>query len=418
MTETIQTQVEALDVALVQRDFPVLSRRVYGHPLVYLDNAATSQKPVSVIEGLDRYYRESNANVHRGVHTLSEEATAMHEEARRKVARFINAGSSKQVIYTRNTTEAINIIAYAWGQANLSPGDRVVSTEMEHHSNIVPWQLVTQSTGSELAWIPFDSEGQLQLDLLDRYLADGNTRLVTVTAASNVLGTINPVREIVDKAHDAGALVLVDAAQSVPHMPVDVQELDCDFLTFSGHKMMGPTGIGILYGKRNLLEAMPPFLGGGDMIREVRLDGSTWNDLPWKFEAGTPAIAEAIGLGLAIDYLRQLGMEQVRAHEIELVTYAWERLAEIPDLEMLGPPPPDRSGLIAFTLGDIHPHDLAAILDHDGIAIRAGHHCAAPAHQKLGIVASARCSFYVYNTQEEVDLLVASLYRAKEVFTF
>ena len=407
-----------LDVEALRQDFPVLQREVHGRRLCYLDNAATTQKPLAVLEAMERYYREYNANVHRGVHTLSEEATARYEGARAKVARFINARSAKEIIFTRNATEAINLVAYAWGLANLRPGTRVVCTEMEHHSNMVPWQLVTRQTGAGLSYIPFDGEGRLQLEFLDRALEDGRTKLVAFTAASNVLGTLNPVKEIIARAHQAGALCLVDAAQAVPHLPVDVQDWDCDFCAFSGHKMMGPTGIGVLYAKRALLEEMPPFLGGGDMIREVRLTGSKWNDLPWKFEAGTPAIAEAIGLGAAVDYLTALGMERLRAHEVSLVTYAWDRLGEIPGLTRLGPPPPDRSGLIAFTLNDIHPHDLAAVLDQEGVAIRAGHHCAAPLHEKLGITASARASFYAYNTREEIDLLVAGLYRAKDIFTF
>ncbi len=412
----VVTAASVLDVEAIRQDFPILQREVHGRPLHYLDNAATTQKPLAVLQTLEAYYREYNANVHRGVHTLSEEATARYEAARAKIARFINARSPKEIIFTRNATEAINLVAYAWGLANLRPGLRVVSTEMEHHSNIVPWQLITQQTGAELFYIPFDEDGRLQLDALDRALEDGRTKLVAFTAASNVLGTINPVKEIVARAHAAGALCLVDAAQAVPHLPVDVQKWDCDFCAFSGHKMMGPTGIGVLYGKRALLEEMPPFMGGGDMIREVRLTGSKWNELPWKFEAGTPAIAEAIGLGAAVDYLTTLGMERLRAHEVELVTRAWERLGDIPDLKRLGPPPPERSGLVAFTVDGIHPHDLAAILDQEGIAIRAGHHCAAPVHEKFGIAASARASFYVYNTLAEIDLLVAGIYRAKDIF--
>ena len=412
----MNTPVRTLDLEKIRQDFPILQRIVRGRPLHYLDNAATSQKPISVIQSLEGYYIQHNANVHRGVHTLSEEATALYEGARAKIAQFINARSSKEIIYTRNATESINLVAYAWGLANLRPGVRILSTEMEHHSNIVPWQLVTQQTGAGLSYIPFGEDGRLQLAMLDRALGDGRTKLVAITAASNVLGTITPVKEIVARVHAAGALCLVDAAQAVPHMKVDVQDWDCDFCVFSGHNMMGPTGIGILYGKRALLEEMPPFMGGGDMIREVKLTGSKWNELPWKFEAGTPAIAEAIGLGVAVDYLTSIGMDQLRAHEIELVTLAWDSLGEIPDLTRLGPPPPDRSALVAFTVNDIHPHDLSAILDQEGIAIRAGHHCAAPIHEKLGIGASARASFYIYNTAAEIDLLVAGIYRAKDIF--
>ena len=403
------------DIAAVRADFPILQTRVNGKPLTYLDNAASSQKPNRVIETLASYYREINANVHRGVHTLSEEATRRYEAARARVARFLNAPSDAEIIWTRNTTEAINLVAYSWGLANLKPGDEVLTTEMEHHSNLVPWQIITQRTGATLRHLPIDDVGYLRMDLLGDYLNE-RTRLFAFTAMSNVLGTINPVEELVAAAHSVGALALVDGAQSVPHLPVDVQALNCDFLAFSGHKMCGPTGIGGLYGRRELLEEMPPFLGGGDMIREVHLDYSRWNYLPWKFEAGTPAIAEAIGLGAAVEYLTELGMEWVHAQESQLVRYAMARLSEVEGLRILGPSADDRGGVVAFTLGDIHPHDIAALLDREGIAIRAGHHCAQPLHERYGLAATARASFYFYNTFEEIDRLVEGLERVRQIF--
>ncbi|MFZ1709098.1 MAG: cysteine desulfurase [Anaerolineae bacterium] len=403
------------DVEAVRAQFPILTRQVHGKPLVYLDSTASSQKPQAVIERLATYYAQGNANVHRGVHTLSEEATAAFEASRAKVARFINAASSKEIIWTRNATEAINLVAYSWGSANLKPGDEVLITEMEHHSNIVPWQLACQRTGATLRHVPVDDEGFLRLDLLPTLLTP-RTRIFAFTAMSNVLGTIVPVAELTAAAHAVGALALVDGAQSVPHLPVDVQALGADFLVFSGHKMCGPTGIGVLYGRRQLLEAMPPFMSGGDMIKEVHLDVSRWNTLPWKFEAGTPAIAEAIGLGAAVDYLDNLGMPAIQAHEHALVTYAMQQLQQVEGLRILGPDADHRGGVVAFTLGDIHPHDLAAILDGEGIAIRAGHHCAQPLHDRYGLPASARASFYLYNTAAEVDQLVAALDKAREMF--
>ena len=398
----------------IRADFPILQREVNGHPLAYLDNAATSQKPLAVMEAMDDYYRLRNANVHRGVHTLSEEATALYEGARGRIARFINAPSSKQVIYTRNATEAINLVAYSWGLEALKPGDEVLITQMEHHANIVPWQLITQRTGATLRYLPIDDRGTLRLDLLSELLTE-RTKLFAFVAMSNVLGTINPVAELVARAHSVGALALVDGAQSVPHLPVDVQALNCDFLVFSGHKMCGPTGSGVLYGRRELLEAMPPFMGGGDMIREVRLEGSRWNTLPWKFEAGTPAIAETIGLGAAVDYLAGLGMDWVQQREHELVAYALEQMNRVEGLRILGPAAPQRGGALAFTLGEIHPHDIAAILDAEGIAVRAGHHCAQPIHDFYGIPASSRASVYFYNTFEEIDRLVAALDKVHSV---
>lgn len=404
-------------IETIRADFPILQRTVKDHPLAYLDNAASSQKPLAVLQAMDDYYRHTNANVHRGVHTLSEEATKLYEGARGRIGRFINAGSSKEIIFTRNATEAINLVAYSWGLDNLGPGDEVLITEMEHHANIVPWQLVCQRTGATLRYIPIDARGDLRLDLLDELLTE-RTRLFAFVAMSNVLGTINPTAQLVARAHTVGALALVDGAQSVPHMPVDVQALDCDFLVFSGHKMCGPTGIGVLYGRRDLLEQMPPFMGGGDMIREVHMDGSRWNSLPWKFEAGTPAIAEAIGLGAAVDYLSELGMPWVREQEHALVNYAVEKLSQVEGLRIIGPDGDQRGGVVAFTLDDIHPHDIAAILDSEGIAIRAGHHCAQPIHDHFGIVATARASFYFYNTFEEVDRLVAAMEKVQSVFSF
>ncbi len=406
---------QSFDVDAVRTQFPILTRQVHGKPLIYLDSTASSQKPQAVIERLATYYAQGNANVHRGVHTLSEEATAAFEASRAKVARFINAASSKEIIWTRNATEAINLVAYSWGSANLKPGDEVLITEMEHHSNIVPWQLACQRTGATLRYVPVDDQGFLRLDLLPTLLTT-RTRLFAFTAMSNVLGTIVPVAELTAAAHAVGALALVDGAQSVPHLPVDVQALGADFLVFSGHKMCGPTGIGVLYGRRQLLEAMPPFMSGGDMIKEVHLDVSRWNSLPWKFEAGTPAIAEAIGLGAAVDFLDSLGMPAIQAHEHALVTYAMQQLQQVEGLRILGPDADHRGGVVAFTLGDIHPHDLAAILDGEGIAIRAGHHCAQPLHDRYGLPASARASFYLYNTAAEVDQLVAALDKAREMF--
>ncbi|WP_069803351.1 cysteine desulfurase [Thermogemmatispora onikobensis] len=417
MQDVVEVRREPRSVEEIRRDFPILSRRVHDKPLVYLDSAASSQKPLAVIEAMNAYYRSSHANVHRGVYEISEEATEAQERARTKVARFINARQSRQVIFTRNTTESINLVAYSWGGANVKAGDLIVLTTMEHHSNLVPWQLLAQRSGARLEFVPLTPEGLLQLDVYARLLEQG-PKLVAVTQMSNVLGTINPVKEMVAQAHAAGAVVLVDAAQSAPHLPLDVQELDADFVCFSGHKMLGPTGIGVLYGKRELLEAMPPFLGGGDMIRSVSLRSSTWNDLPWKFEAGTPAIAEAVGLGAAVDYLSALGMEWVRQHEQAITAYALERLQTVPQLRIYGPTTVEqRGGVVSFSLADIHPHDLASILDQEfGVAIRAGHHCAQPLMEHLGLVATARASFYVYTLPEEIDVLVQGLRRALEIF--
>ena len=396
-------------------DFPILSREVRpGVPLVYLDSAATSQKPLAVLDAMDRYYRQSNANVHRGIHTLAEEATAQYEAARERVKGFIHAASTREVIFTRNATEAINLVAYSWGRANVRAGDEIVVTEMEHHSNLVPWQILAAEKGACLRVIPVTDGGELNLEGLDEILAHA-PRLLCLSHMSNVLGTINPVTEIAARAHAAGALVLVDGAQSVPHLPVDVQSLGADFLAFSGHKMCGPTGIGVLWGRQDLLEAMPPFMGGGDMIRRVYLYDFKPNELPYKFEAGTPAIAEAIGLGAAVDYLTELGMPAIQAHERQIVTYAIERLEEVPGVKVYGPPADRRGGVAAFSLENVHPHDVAQLLDRDGIAIRAGHHCAMPLHDRYDLPATSRASFYLYNESAEVDRLIDGLYKVKKM---
>ena len=406
-----------LDAAKIRRDFPILSVEVHpGVPLIYLDSAASTQKPLSVIAAMDTYYRTYNANVHRGIHRLSDQATQAYEGARARIARFINAAEPAEIIFARNATEAINLVAYTWGRTTLKPGDEILLTQMEHHANLVPWQMLAEMSGATVRYLPITDEGFLDLAQLDDYLTE-RTRLFAFTAVSNVLGTINPVAELVARAHAVGAVTMVDAAQSVPHMPVDVQALGCDFLVFSGHKMLGPTGIGVLYGKRALLEAMPPFMGGGDMIRRVTFEGSTWTDLPHKFEAGTPAIAEGIGLGAAVDYLSALGMENVRTHEQEITAYALEALSEVKGLHLLGPKSAaQKGGVAAFTIDGLHPHDIAQLLDEDGIATRAGHHCAMPLHHRLQINASARASFYVHTTTDEIDHLVASLQRVKKVF--
>nr|MBO2472211.1 cysteine desulfurase [Bacillota bacterium] len=402
-----------MDVQAIRRDFPVLSQTVNGRPLVYLDSAATAQKPRAVIEAVRSFYEEYNANVHRAIHALGEKATLRYEEARRKVARFINAPEAETVVFVKNATEAINLVAYSWARRNLKEGDEILVSPIEHHSNLVPWQLAAKATGARLRFFRVTEDGRLRTDDLDEVITE-RTKLVAVTAASNVLGTIVPVQEIAAAAHRKGAVVLVDGAQAVPHMPVDVQAMGCDFLAFSGHKMMGPTGIGVLWGRRELLEAMDPFLSGGDMIRSVTLEGATWADLPHKFEAGTPPIAEAIGLGVAVDYLTALGMENVYRHEQQLVRYAMEQLRRVEGVTIYGPE--QRGGVVTFNVEGVHPHDLATVLNEEGIAIRAGHHCAQPIMEWLGVPATARASFYVYNTEEDVDRLVAAIERAKEFF--
>jgi cysteine desulfurase/selenocysteine lyase len=405
----------AFDPAIVRADFPIF-RTPRAKPLRYLDSAATSQKPDSVLAAMDRYYAGYNSNIHRGIYAIAEQATAAYEDARRKVAAFVKARSPREIVFTRNSTEAINLVAHSWGRSHVHAGDAIVLTEMEHHSNLVPWQLLAQERQVELRYVPVTGAGELDLEALPGLLADGKAKLLGVVHISNVLGTINPIAEIARMAHAAGAVVLVDASQSVPHCPVDVRALGADFVAFTSHKMLGPMGIGALWGRRDLLEVMPPFLGGGEMIREVKLTGSKWNDLPWKFEAGTMPVAEAIGLGAAVDYLERLGMDAVFAHDRALAAYAMERLAEVPDLTVLGPPAGRRGGVVAFTLGDLHPHDVATVLDDEGICVRAGHHCAMPLHERLGIAASARASFHCYSLREEVDALVQGLHRARRVF--
>jgi len=404
------------DVEAIRQDFPILHQTAHGHPLVYLDSAASSQKPLAVIDALDQYYKEYNANVHRGIYDLSERASEAYEQARKKVARFINAKSWRELIFTRNATESLNLIAYTWGLTNIKAGDTIITTQMEHHANLIPWLQLARQTGAKLAYIPITAEGILDMAAFTQML-DSSVKLVAFNLMSNVLGTINPAREIIDQAHAVGAVVVVDGAQSVPHMPTDVQDLDCDFLAFSGHKMLAPTGIGVLWGKRALLNEMPPFMTGGDMIKHVSYDDAEWNSLPWKFEAGTPAIAQAIGLGYAVDYLNNIGMAEIRAHEKEITAYALQRLSQVEGLRILGPLDPEvRGGAVTFTFGDIHPHDLASLLNQHNIAIRAGHHCAQPLHDKLGISASARASFYIYNKPQEVDQLAEALDKAREVF--
>jgi cysteine desulfurase/selenocysteine lyase len=399
----------------VRADFPILERQVHGQALVFLDSAASSQKPFAVIEAITNYYRTGHANVHRGIYRLSEEATDAFESARGRVARFINA-SSKEVIFTRNATEAINLVAQSWGRANLVAGDEILLTEMEHHANLVPWQLVAQEKGARLRFIPITEEGLLDLGALDGLLTE-RTRVVAFTQASNVLGTLTPVRQITDAARAAGAISVVDGAQGAPHLPVDVQALGCDFYAFSSHKMCGPTGVGVLWGRRELLESMPPFISGGEMIRRVGWEHSQWAELPHKFEAGTPAIAAAIGLGAAVDYLSALGMETVHAYTKKLTAYALERLVEVPGLTVYGPSDAElRGGVVSFTLDEAHAHDVATILDRHGIAVRAGHHCAMPLHKKLGLSATTRASFYIYNLPEEIDRLVEALYQVKHIF--
>ena len=405
------------DVDTIRQDFPILNQQVNGNSLVYLDSGASSQKPLPVIDAMDECYRTYYANVHRGIYRLSEKTSDAYENARKKVARFINAKSWREVIFTRNTTESINLVAYTWGRQNIKEGDTILLTEMEHHANLVPWQQLAAEKGARLAYIPVDTHGYCCDGAAFDQMIDDSVKLVAVTQMSNVLGTVTPLGNIAERAHAVGAVVLVDGAQAVPHMPTDVQAFDIDFLAFSGHKMLGPSGIGVLYGKREILESMPPFLTGGDMIRQVTFEGAEWNELPWKFEAGTPSIVEAIGLGAAVDYLTDLGMHEIRKHEIELTAYAFDRLCKVEGIRILGPPDPTaRGGAVAFTLGDIHPHDVASLLDREGIAIRAGHHCAMPLHEKLCLPATARASFYVYNDASEIDRLAEALDQIRELF--
>lgn len=406
-----------LDVARIKKDFPILERTVHGKRLVYLDSASSSQKPGPVLEAMQRYYETTHANVHRGVYQIAQEATNLYEEARAKVARFIGAASPDEVVFTKNATEAVNLVAYSWGRANLGPSDALVTSEIEHHANFVPWLQLHGEKGTELRFLPLREDGTLELDNLSKML-DG-AKLLAITAASNVLGTLPPVRFLADAAHAAGALVLVDGAQYVPHLPTDVGEMGADFVAFTGHKMLGPTGIGALWARRELLESMPAFLTGGEMIRDVRLDGFTTNDVPWKFEAGTPPIAEAIGLGAAVDYLGGLGMNAVRAHEQALTTYAMGALKERygNDISIHGPSPSaERAGIVSFAYRDVHAHDLSQVLDQAGVCVRAGHHCAKPLMRRLGVTATARASFSVYNDEADVDVLVDAIGEADALF--
>ena len=402
----------------IRKDFPVLARKVRDEKdLVYLDNAATTQKPIHVIDAISDYYKNHNSNIHRAVHALAEESTEAFEAVRDKVAKFLNIKDRQEIIFVRGTTEAINLVSYSWGRENIKKGDIVVTTEYEHHSNIVPWQLVAQEVGAEIKYIDIDENGELILEQLDDHLATGKVKLVAVSHVSNVLGTITDVNRIITKCRDAGAKILIDGAQAVPHMKVDIDSLDCDFYAFSGHKMLGPTGVGILWAKKEHLEKMQPFQGGGDMIREVHKYETTWNDLPYKFEAGTPNIADVIGFAAAIDYLSNIGMGNVREHEIELTAYALEKMKNVKGLTIYGPKDPQKaSGVISFNFNDVHPHDVATIIDKNGVAIRSGHHCAQVLMEKLNVAATNRASFYIYTTKEEVDVLINSLEDVARVF--
>jgi cysteine desulfurase / selenocysteine lyase len=403
----------ALNVEAIRGDFPILGRQIHGYPLVYLDSAASSQKPRAVIEAMQRYYTTSHANIHRGIYVLSEEATLAYEQAHECVAGFINA-TFAEVIFTRNTTEALNLVAYAWGLHNLSAGDNIVLSQLEHHSNLVPWQQVARRTGAMVHYIRVTPQGMLDLEHAAALIGP-RTKIVSIAHVSNVLGTINPIAEVGRMAHAQGAVFCVDGAQSVPHMAIDVRALDCDFFAFSGHKMLGPTGIGVLYGRRTILERMEPFLYGGDMISEVTFDGASWNELPWKFEAGTPAIAPGIGLGVAVEYLQHVGMDAVHTHEQTLVSHALARLQEMPEMALYGPEANARGGVVSFNLAGIHPHDMASILDQHGIAIRGGHHCAMPLMRVLGVNGTCRASFYLYNTLDEIDILIEAIGEARRI---
>lgn len=414
---TVTTARQTYDIRKIRSEFPILSREISkGQPVIYLDSAATAQKPRSVIDAMSAYYEQQNANIHRGIHRLAEEATEAFESSRKRVAAFINANSIRELIFTRNATEAINLVAYSWGRENLQSGDVVLLTEMEHHSNLVPWQQLSAERNVHLEFVPVTENGELDLSAYKELLELG-PKLIGFTHMSNMLGTINPVVEMTRLAHQIGALVLVDGAQSVPHLPVDVQELDVDFLAFSAHKMCGPTGIGALYGKESLLEAMPPFLGGGDMIKRVQLREFSPNELPYKFEAGTPAIAEGIGFGAAVDFLEKVGMENIHQYEQHLAAYALERLEEVPGVKVYGPGAERKGGVMSFSFEGIHPHDVAQILDTKGIAVRAGHHCAMPLHEKFRLPATTRASFYVYTLEDEIDRLIEGLYYVKEIFS-
>ena len=411
----VQTQPK-LDVRKLRADFAVFGDLTNGKPVAYLDSASSTQKPRQVLDAMRTFYEHSYANVHRGVYTLAEDATAGYEGAREKVRAYINAPSNREVIFTRSSTEALNLIAYAWGLDNLGPGDVVVVTELEHHANFVPWQFIAKRTGATFAHIPIDDLGELQLDSLDEIAKRGNIKVVANNLVSNTLGTINPVEKLAVWAHEHGAIMVVDAAQAAPHRPIDVQALGCDFLAFSSHKVCGPTGAGALWGRRELLEEMQPFNFGGEMIRSVSLDRTSWNELPYKFEAGTPAIAEAYGFGIALDYVSEVGLEAIERHEHELVVHAMEQLSEIPGLRIFGPPAERRTGIVSFELGNVHPHDVAQILNWEGVAVRAGHHCTQPLMTRLGVAATTRASFYLYTLPEDIDRLIAGLLKVRETF--
>jgi cysteine desulfurase/selenocysteine lyase len=410
----VPATADALDARLLKAQFPIFATP-RDKPLVYLDSAATSQKPQAVLDAMDQYYATCNANIHRGVYGIAEQATALYEDARRRFAGFVNA-SPREIVFTRNSTEALNLVARSYGAWKLTAGDAVLLTPMEHHSNLVPWQMLAAERKLELRFIPLTASGELELSELPRLFADGKVKLVSFVHVSNVLGTVNPVAEIARIARQHGATVVLDASQSAAHMPLDVKALGVDFLACTAHKMLGPTGIGVLWGRRELLEAMPPFLGGGEMIRTVTLTESTWNELPWKFEAGTMAIAEAVGLSAAVQWLQRVGMERVFAHDRELAAYAMARLGEVKGVRLLGPPADKRGGVVAFTVDGVHPHDVATVLDRDGVCVRAGHHCAMPLHDALGVPASVRASFHCYSLREDVDMLIAGLHHVRQVF--
>jgi cysteine desulfurase/selenocysteine lyase len=405
-----------LDARALRADFPILAQEINGKPLAYLDSAVTSQKPRQMLEAMTQFYETSYANVHRGVYALAERATEGFEGAREKVARFVNAPSSREVIFTRNATEALNLVAYAWGLTNLGPGNLVVVTELEHHSNFVPWQYIAKRTGAGFRMIPLTADGELDLETLDGLAAEGEIKVVATNLVSNALGTVNPVERLSAWAHDQGAIMVVDAAQGAPHRAIDVQALGCDFLAFSAHKMCGPSGVGALWGRRALLEQMEPFNLGGHMIKKVQFEETTWGDLPHKFEAGTSPIAEAVGFGAAVDYLNAIGLDAIEQYEHELVSYALERLGEVPGILLYGPPADRRAGIVSFNMEGVHPHDVAQVLDWEGVAIRAGHHCCQPLMQRLGVAATNRASFYLYTVPEEIDRLAEGLHRVRKVF--
>ncbi len=411
----VTTTRPALEAERLRADFPIFEQKIHGKPLAYLDSAVTAQKPRQMLDAMHTFYETSYANVHRGVYTLSERATAEFERARGLVAAFVNAPSPREVIFTRQATEALNLVAYSWGLNNLGPGDLAVVTELEHHSNFVPWQYMAKRTGAGFRMIHINDDGELDLGDLDAIAGEGKVKVVATNLVSNALGTINPVEKLTEWAHEQGAIMVVDGAQAAPHHPVDVQALDCDFFAFSAHKMCGPSGVGALWGRRELLEAMEPFNLGGHMISKVRFEETTWGELPHKFEAGTSPIAEAVGFGAAIEYLNEIGVAAIEHHEQELAAYALERLGEVPGIKLYGPPPERRAGIVSFNLGEIHPHDVAQILDSEGIAIRAGHHCCQPLMTRLGVAATNRASFYLYTIREEIDRLVDGLYKVQKI---